>query len=134
MLIFAAVQSTATGVLHTFGRVLLLDCAPAGKEGAFSAWFSWIRALGTCSGFALASVGTGNINRSFGVAFCSGLVGIVVLIFGNISNFRGAIAAGHVREASEKGSPVYGLDSGGIEEKENVPMETTRPRESSVEV
>ncbi|KAM7490966.1 hypothetical protein LguiA_033887 [Lonicera macranthoides] len=134
VLIFAAVQSTATGVLHAFGRVLLLDCAPAGKEGVFSAWFSWIRALGTCLGFALATVGTGDINRSFGVAFCSGLVGIVVLIFGNISNFRGAIAAGHVREASEKGSPVYGLDSGGIEEKENEPMETTQPRESSAEL
>ncbi|KAK3037650.1 hypothetical protein RJ639_030427 [Escallonia herrerae] len=113
VLFFAAVQSTATGVLHAFGRVLLLDCSPAGKEGIFSAWFSWVRAIGTCAGFAVASAGPANISRSFGVAFCTAIVGIVVLIFGNISNFGGAVAAGHLRDRSEKNSPVHGLDQGG---------------------
>lgn len=96
LLFFAAIHSTATGLLYAFGRVLLLDCSPAGKEGAFSVWFSWIRAVGTCTGFAVASALPRNMERSFGVAFCSGLIGIVVLIFGNIDNFRGAKAARHV--------------------------------------
>ncbi|XP_060178481.1 uncharacterized protein LOC132608735 [Lycium barbarum] len=106
ILIFAAVQSSATGLLHAFGRVLWLDCSPAGKEGAFSVWFSWMRALGTCAGFALASAFPGNISKSFGIAFCAAILGKIILIFGNISNFAGAKAAGHVREHSEKGSPI----------------------------
>ncbi|KAK2995327.1 hypothetical protein RJ640_001849 [Escallonia rubra] len=110
VLLFAAARSTATGVLHAFGRVLLLDCSPAGKEGIFSAWFSWVRAIGSCAGFAVASAGPANISRSFGVAFCTAIVGIVVLIFGNISNFGGAVAAGDLRDRSEKNSPVHGLD------------------------
>ncbi|KAI7993796.1 hypothetical protein LOK49_LG11G01974 [Camellia lanceoleosa] len=113
VLVFAAVQSVATGLLHAFGRVLLLDCSPEGKEGTFAAWFSWVRALGTCTGFAVASAGPGNINRAFGVGFCTAIVGIVILTLGNISDFGGAIAAGHVREDDgEKGSPAHGLDKG----------------------
>ncbi|KAL0329890.1 UNVERIFIED_CONTAM: hypothetical protein Sradi_4975700 [Sesamum radiatum] len=109
LLLFAAIQGTSTGLLHAFGRVLWLDCSPAGKEGAFSVWFSWARALGACAGFALATAMPGDVGKAFGVSFCAGLVGMIVLIFGNISSFRGAKAAGHVIK-SEKNSPVHGLD------------------------
>ncbi|CAI9772072.1 unnamed protein product [Fraxinus pennsylvanica] len=112
LLVFTGIHSTATGLLHAFGRVLWLDCSPAGKEGAFSVWFSWVRALGTCAGFALATALPGNIGKAFGTAFCAGIVGMVILIFGNISSFGGAKAAGHVIK-SEKASPVHGLDNGG---------------------
>ncbi|KAL3818307.1 hypothetical protein ACJIZ3_004212 [Penstemon smallii] len=105
ILLFAAIQGTATGLLHAFGRALWLDCSPAGKEGAFSVWFSWARAVGACAGFALATSVPGNVGKSFGVSFCAGIVGIIVLIFGNISSFGGAKAAGHVIN-SEKASPV----------------------------
>lgn len=111
VLLFTAVQSTAAGLLHAFGRILLLDCSPAGKEGAFSVWFSWVRALGTCAGFALATAGGGNINMPFGVAFCASIGGVLVLIFGNISNFGGAIAAGNVREHSALNSPMQDYDN-----------------------
>ncbi|KAG6383087.1 hypothetical protein SASPL_157172 [Salvia splendens] len=69
---FAAVQGSATGFLHAFGRVLWLDCSPAER---------------------------------FGASFCAGLVGMVILIFGNISSFKGAKAAGHVIK-SGKNSPA----------------------------
>ncbi|KAL2472184.1 Uncharacterized protein Adt_40320 [Abeliophyllum distichum] len=111
LLVFAGVQSTATGLLHAFGRLLWLECSPAGKEGAFSVWFSWVRGLGTCAGFALATAVPGNIGRSFGVAFWAGITGIVILIFGNITSFRAAKAAGLVMD-SEKASPAYGWDDG----------------------
>ncbi|KAL2236755.1 uncharacterized protein LOC105172840 [Sesamum indicum] len=109
LLLFAAIQGTSTGLLHAFGRVLWLDCSPAGKEGAFSVWFSWARALGACAGFALATAMPGDVGKAFGVSFCAGLVGMIVLIFGNISSFRGAKAAGHVIK-SENNSPVHGWD------------------------
>lgn len=111
VLVLAAVQSMATGLLHAFGRVLLLDCSPAGKEGAFSLWFSWVRAIGTLTGFAVASVGHGNIDRSFEVAFWSTIVGVLVLTFGNISNLGGATAAGLVRnDGYQKGFLENGLE------------------------
>lgn len=72
-------------------------------------WFSWARALGACAGFAVATAIPGNIGRAFGVSFCAGIVGMIVLIFGNISSFGGAKAAGNVID-SAKGSPVHGLD------------------------
>lgn len=98
-------------MLHAFGRVLWLDCSPAGKEGAFSVWFSWARAVGACAGFALATAMPGNIGKTFGASFCAGIVGMIILIFGNISSFRGAEAAGHIVK-SEKGSPMPVLDDG----------------------
>ncbi|XP_074362511.1 uncharacterized protein LOC141702798 isoform X2 [Apium graveolens] len=101
VLLFTAVQGTASGVLHAFGRNLLLDCSPSGKEGAFAVWFSWVRALGTCVGFTLATAGAGTIARPFGVAFCASIFGILALIFSNISNFEGAVAAGNVSEHTE---------------------------------
>ncbi|KAL2551146.1 uncharacterized protein Fot_12676 [Forsythia ovata] len=113
LLVFAGIQSTATGLLHAFGRVLWLECSPVGKEGAFSVWFSWVRALGTCAGFALATAVPGNIGKAFGTAFCAGIAGMIILIFGNISSFGGAKAAGHVIK-SEKASPVHELDNDGI--------------------
>lgn len=94
------------GLLHAFGRVLWLDCSPAGKEGAFSVWFSWARALGSCAGFAVATSLPGNVGRAFGVSFCLGIIGMVILIFGNISSFRGAKQAGHVIK-SGKNSPAH---------------------------
>ncbi|XAR70705.1 hypothetical protein NMG60_11027656 [Bertholletia excelsa] len=110
VLILAAVQSVGTGLLHSFGRVLLLDCSPAEKEGAFAAWFSWARAVGTCAGFAVASAGHGGIVRSFGAGFFATIVGMAVLIFGNVSSFGGAVDAGHLKERREEGLPARGLD------------------------
>lgn len=69
-------------------------------------WFSWARALGACAGFAVATSIPGNVGRAFGGSFCVGIVGMVVLIFGNISSFRGAKAAGHVI-TSGKNSPAH---------------------------
>lgn len=111
VLLFAAIQSTSAGLLHAFGKFLLLDCTPNGKEGAFSVWHSWVKALGTCSGFAVASAISGNVSTAFGLAFLAATIGILILIFGNISDVGGAMAAGHLREDSAKGSPVPGLDT-----------------------
>ncbi|AES95615.1 putative major facilitator superfamily domain-containing protein [Medicago truncatula] len=112
LVLFGAIQSTSTGILHAFGRVLVLDCAPSGKEGAFSIWYAWMRAAGLCVGFTVGSVGPGRIRTSFGVAFCTAIAGIVVLLFGNISDAGGAVAAGNVSDDSERSSPVVsGLDS-----------------------
>jgi hypothetical protein len=112
VLFFAFVHSTSTGLLHAFGRVLLLDCSPSGKEGAFSIWYSWVKALGTFMGFAVVSIAPGKIATSFGITFWTAVVGIVLLIYGNISDFGGALAAKNVGDGSEKGSPVRGMDTG----------------------
>ncbi|KAI4327997.1 hypothetical protein L6164_020397 [Bauhinia variegata] len=106
LLIFSAIQSTSTGVLHAFGRVLVLDCAPSGKEGAFSIWFAWIRAVGLCAGFTVGSVVPGRIQTTFGAAFCSAIAGIFLLLFGNISDVGGAVDAEYVTEGSNGGSSV----------------------------
>ncbi|KAH9753153.1 hypothetical protein KPL71_014975 [Citrus sinensis] len=111
VLLFAAIQSTSAGLLHAFGRVLLLDCTSHGKEGAFSVWHSWVKALGTCTGFAVASAISGNVSTAFGVSFLAATIGILILIFGDISDVGGDMVAGHLHEASEKGSPVPGLDT-----------------------
>ncbi|ESW30195.1 hypothetical protein PHAVU_002G132600 [Phaseolus vulgaris] len=112
LVLFGAVQSTATGILYAFGRLLVLDCAPSGKEGAFSIWYAWMRAAGLCVGFTVGSVAPGRIRTSFGAAFCTAIAGIVVLLFGNISDVGGAVAAGHVRDECERSSSgVAGLDS-----------------------
>ncbi|KAI3680052.1 hypothetical protein L2E82_50789 [Cichorium intybus] len=105
VLFLAALQSIASGVLHAYSRILLMDCAPSGKEGVFAAWFSWVRMLGAFVGFAIGSSGVGNINRSFGAAFAAAVVGIVALIFSNVSSYGGAVAAGHVHKRSE--TPVH---------------------------
>ncbi|CAK7356031.1 unnamed protein product [Dovyalis caffra] len=110
----AALQSTSAGLLYAFGRVLIIDSSPHGKEGAFSSWFCWGRALGSCIGFAVASTIPGNIRTSFGVAFYTAISGFLLLIYGNISDFGGAKAAGHMgEEHGEEGSPVAGFDTAG---------------------
>ncbi|OVA12069.1 hypothetical protein BVC80_1485g43 [Macleaya cordata] len=106
--VLVAFQSISAGILHAFGRVLLLDCTPPNKEGVFSVWFAWVRAVGTCGGFAVSSIFYDNVAVTFGIAFCAAIVGKFILILGKVSNFAGAIAAGHVLEEymiSEKGSP-----------------------------
>ncbi|KAK8657948.1 hypothetical protein V6N13_036165 [Hibiscus sabdariffa] len=102
ILIFAAVQSTSAGVLHAFGRVLSMDCSPAGKEGAFSVWFAWVKMVGTCLGFAIASgAAAGNVGTSFATAFCTAGIAMVISIYGNISDVGGAVASGLVTEDGE---------------------------------
>ncbi|KAK1438342.1 hypothetical protein QVD17_04150 [Tagetes erecta] len=108
VLFLVAAQSIASGVLHAHSRILLMDCAPSGKEGVFASWFSWVRMLGAFVGFAIGSSGVGNVNRSFGTAFVAAVVGIVGLIFSNVSSYGGAVAAGHVRRRREMDSPVRG--------------------------
>jgi len=85
-LIFGGVQSIGSGLLHAFGRVLILESAPNGKEGVFCVWYGWIRAAGLCLGFTVASVVPGQIKTSFGAAFVAALVGIIVLLFGNVGD------------------------------------------------
>ncbi|KAG9454402.1 hypothetical protein H6P81_007306 [Aristolochia fimbriata] len=112
LLVGAIVQSTSAGILHSFGRVLLMDCSPPGREGALAAWFAWTTSAGTCAGFAVATAFPGDVGAAFGAAFCAVAGGAVVLVFGNVSHLGGAVAAGHVRdeESSEKGSPSPGKD------------------------
>nr|GFA50576.1 putative major facilitator superfamily domain-containing protein [Tanacetum cinerariifolium] len=118
VLFLAAAQSIAAGVLHAYSRILLMDCAPTGKEGVFAAWFSWVRMLGAFVGFAIGSSGVGSINRSFGAAFVAAVIGIVALIFSNVSSYAGAVAAGHVHKRGDV--PVRASDalSSKIKEKE----------------
>ncbi|OWM68520.1 hypothetical protein CDL15_Pgr023485 [Punica granatum] len=97
ILLFAAVQGLSAGILHAFSRVLIMDCAPSGKEGAFAAWHSWVMGIGMCIGFAVGSSVDG-LGSCLGAAFLAGLAGIVVLIFGNVSDLVGALGAGHVGE------------------------------------
>ncbi|CAM8891266.1 unnamed protein product [Rhodiola kirilowii] len=116
VLLFAGVQSTAVGLLHAFGRSLTLDCAPINKSGVHSMWHSWVKSVGMCAGFAVASSAPGNISRPFGISFWVCVVGIVVLIFGNVSGLDGGLSAGNVDAADEEEdelSPVKGLDDGG---------------------
>ncbi|GFP90704.1 hypothetical protein PHJA_001214500 [Phtheirospermum japonicum] len=96
LLLFAAVQGTATGLLHVFGRVLCLDCLPAGKEGVFLVWFSWARERSDRVEDLQWQQACLEMLAEHGVSFCARIVGMVVLIFGNISSLRGAKATGHV--------------------------------------
>ncbi|PNX57683.1 hypothetical protein L195_g050528, partial [Trifolium pratense] len=59
--------------------------APTGK-GVSCVWYGWIRAAGLCLGFTVASAVPGQIKTSFGVAFVAALVGIIVLVFGNVDH------------------------------------------------
>ncbi|KAE8677527.1 putative Extensin-3 precursor [Hibiscus syriacus] len=125
--IFAALQSTSTGLMHTFARVLVMDCSPAGKEGTFAMWFSWVKMVGTCLGFAVASgAAAGNVGTSFGIAFCTAAVAMVVSIYGNISDVAGAVAAGTSGEEGESN----GLDNRNSiknDENENAKKEPALP-------
>ncbi|MED6206231.1 hypothetical protein PIB30_024823 [Stylosanthes scabra] len=126
LLLFGAVQGTSTGLLNAFGRVLVLNCAPCGKEGAFSAWYGWVRSVGLCVGFTVGSVVAGRIRTSLGAAFCSSIAGIVVLLFGNVSDVGGAVAAGHVAEdnsgdiSERPSSRSHVVASSGLDSKESL--------------
>ncbi|TKY46298.1 60S ribosomal protein L7a [Spatholobus suberectus] len=109
LVVFGAVQSTATGILHAFEMLLVLDCAPSGKEGVFYIWYGWMRAAGLCVGFTVGSVVLGLIRASFRATFCIAIAGIVVLLFRNISDVGGAVAAEHINV--RRSSDVPGLDS-----------------------
>ncbi|KAI3978331.1 hypothetical protein MKX01_013129 [Papaver californicum] len=104
-------QSISVGILHAFGRVLLLDCTPPNKEGVFSVWFAWTKAVGTCIGFVVSSGFFDKVGMTFGIAFCTVIAGMIVLVLGKVSHLSGAVEAGHVVEEeeivfmSEKGSP-----------------------------
>ncbi|CAN1174921.1 hypothetical protein LINPERPRIM_LOCUS10215 [Linum perenne] len=95
VLAFAAVQGTSAGLLHAFQRVLLTDCSPPGKEGVFAAWFEWCRAAGAFAGFTVAAALPGDISTSLAVTFLTSVAGMVVLVYGHISDSGGATAAGH---------------------------------------
>ncbi|KAI4343299.1 hypothetical protein MLD38_027825 [Melastoma candidum] len=109
-LIFAAIQGTSTGLLYASGRVVTMDCAPVGKDGAFAAWHSWARGLGSSIGYTVAVANPGNVSAAFGAAFCIGIAGIVGLIYGNVNDANGAVAAGHATEWGEKRLPEYAFD------------------------
>ncbi|KDP28044.1 hypothetical protein JCGZ_19742 [Jatropha curcas] len=98
VLVLAGIQGTSVGVSHAFGRVLLIDCSPQGKEGSFCGWLSWSRALGTCVGYAVASAIPGNVGTCFGIAFFTAIFGALFLNHGNISDLGGAVAAGLVSD------------------------------------
>ncbi|XBI76801.1 hypothetical protein VPH35_069995 [Triticum aestivum] len=97
IIIIALVQSTANGILYSFGRILLLDASPPGKEGAFAIWYAYVRCMGAMIGFAVASAGPGRAGGSFAAAFLGSFLGIIVLIFGNVSNVGALKAAGHLK-------------------------------------
>nr|BAD67759.1 unknown protein [Oryza sativa Japonica Group] len=97
IIVIALVQSTANGVLYSFGRILLLDASPPGKEGAFAVWYAFVRCIGAMIGFAAASAGPGRAGGSFAAAFLGSFLGIIVLIFGNVSNIGALKAAGHLK-------------------------------------
>jgi hypothetical protein len=48
-------------------------------------------------GFAVASAGPGRAGGSFAAAFLGCFLGIIVLIFGNVSNIGALKAAGHLK-------------------------------------
>ncbi|KAL5203874.1 hypothetical protein ABZP36_009905 [Zizania latifolia] len=48
-------------------------------------------------GFAAASAGPGRAGGSFAAAFLGSFLGIIVLIFGNVSNIGALKAAGHLK-------------------------------------
>lgn len=124
VLLVALLQSTAAGSLHAFGRALASDCAPAGREGAFSVWNSWVRTAGSCAGFAVAAAYPGDVGRTFGMSFSAVAVGICVLIFGSISHKGGVKAAGNVEDegADQESCQVEGTDEMG-----EAAREETRP-------
>lgn len=112
----ALVQSTGAGILHAFGKSMVLDRSPAGKEGVFSSWYEWVKVSGACAGFALAATSPDNIRRTFGISFLAVFVGIIVLIFGSeVREFGGSFYKGgkhHEKgsESSENGMERLGGD------------------------
>ncbi|KAJ1257621.1 hypothetical protein BS78_10G010000 [Paspalum vaginatum] len=113
IIVIALVQSTANGILYSFGRILLLDASPPGKEGAFAVWYAFVRCTGAMIGFAAASAGPGRAGGSFAAAFLGSFLGIIVLIFGNVSNIGALKAAGHLKGMDdEKRLGSHGMEKG----------------------
>lgn len=113
IIVIALVQSTANGVLYSFGKILLLDASPPGKEGAFAVWYAFVRCIGAMIGFAAASAGPGRAGGSFAAAFLGSFLGIIVLIFGNVSNIGALKAAGHLKGMEdEKRLGGLGMEKG----------------------
>jgi hypothetical protein len=113
IIVIALVQSTANGILYAFGRILLLDASPPGKEGAFSVWYAFVRVTGAMIGFAASSAGPGRAGGSFAAAFLGSFLGIIVLIFGNVSNIGALKAAGHLKGMDdEKRMGGLGMEKG----------------------
>jgi len=113
IIVIALVQSTANGILYSFGRILLLDASPPGKEGAFAVWYAFVRCIGAMIGFAAASAGPGRAGGSFAAAFLGSFLGIIVLIFGNVSNIGALKAAGHLKGMDdEKRMGGLGMEKG----------------------
>ncbi|KAG2603794.1 uncharacterized protein LOC120669519 [Panicum virgatum] len=113
IIVIALVQSTANGILYAFGRILLLDASPPGKEGAFAVWYAFVRCIGAMIGFAAASAGPGRAGGSFAAAFLGSFLGIIVLIFGNVSNIGALKAAGHLKGMDdEKRMGGLGMEKG----------------------
>nr|CAB3466747.1 unnamed protein product [Digitaria exilis] len=113
IIVIALVQSTANGILYSFGRILLLDASPPGKEGAFAVWYAFVRCTGAMIGYAAASAGPGRAGGSFAAAFLGSFLGIIVLIFGNVSNIGALKAAGHLKGMDdEKRMGGLGMEKG----------------------
>ncbi|KAK1285307.1 hypothetical protein QJS10_CPB20g01175 [Acorus calamus] len=82
VLTLALAQGTACGLLHAYGRALVADCTPAGREGAFSAWYAFARGVGACAGFALAGARPGTCGRHSGRHLSHALWGFQCLCLG----------------------------------------------------
>lgn len=109
ILLVTLVQSTAVGILHAFGKVMVLDQSPVGKESALSTLYEWVKVTGALAGFAVVAVNPEDIKATYGISFLAVFVGIVVLIFGNSANLRGD----YVEEKTDEASMMAGLDKPG---------------------
>jgi len=134
VLVLTLFQSTSVGILHAFGRVLLLDCSPYGKECAFSTWFMVMKVFGTGLGFTIASVSPGNIGVPFGVAFFTSIAAMVVLIFGNVSDYGGAVGAGHVVDRDVNYSDDEGYSHAIHHDLDSAAGSSAEIKESSVQI
>ncbi|ONK79713.1 uncharacterized protein A4U43_C01F9280 [Asparagus officinalis] len=131
VLLIAIVQSAGAGILNAFGRVMVLDRAPTGKEGVFSSWYEWVKMSGACAGFALAAVYPDNIRKTFGVSFLAVFVGIVVLIFGSeVRDFGGK----RLQHEKESESSDNGMEKKGDQSKEYIGEREGKLGEASVQV
>jgi hypothetical protein len=64
-------------------------------------------------GFAASSAGPGRAGGSFAAAFLGSFLGIIVLIFGNVSNIGALKAAGHLKGMDDEKRMEKGEGMGG---------------------
>lgn len=57
------IRSTTIGILHAFGKILLLDCTPPEEKGAFLVLFVWVTVVAGCGGFVFASTFLVHVNK-----------------------------------------------------------------------